>query len=131
MGTVPMKEPVKKQLRPQYADMMQFRGYQNAQEIFDWCGKVFFVGTGYEHHLRRSNEHDRSNGHIHEHAAAFLVLTQSDGTKVRLDTGDWVVLGGKHGDELIKMTPDEVEEFYVDLDPVDKTETPKTADRGY
>ena len=113
---MPMTKPIKKQLRPQFADMMQFRGYQNAQAIFDWCGKVFFVGAGYEHNLRRENEHDHGNGHILDHSPAFLVLTESDGTKVRVDTGDWIVLGGSNGDDLSKMTTEEMNNFYVDIE---------------
>jgi hypothetical protein len=96
--------------------MMQFEGWSNAQEIFDWCGKTFFVGTGYEHHMRRPNEHDRGNGHIHDNAAPFLVLTTSEGEKVRVDIGEWIVLGGSDGEDLGKMTQAQLEKFYVDIE---------------
>ena len=116
-----MYKPVRKQLRPQFAEMIQFSGWTNAGIIFDWCGKTFFVGEGYEHRMRRENEKDRGNGHIHDYAPSFLVLEQSDGKKVRVDLGDWVVLGGNNGDDLGKMTDDEVKQFYVDLDPIENT----------
>lgn len=107
-----MKKPQRRQLRPQFAEVMKFEGWSNAQEIFDWCGKTFFVARGYEHSLRRDNEFDRGNHHILEDAAPFLVLQTSDEGKVRVDIGEWVVLGGSDGQDLGKMTQKQLDLFY-------------------
>ncbi|WPH57941.1 hypothetical protein SEA_RAYTHEFIREFLY_65 [Gordonia phage RayTheFireFly] len=54
---------------------------------------VWMVPRGYEHKLRRHNEFDRSNGHILDHAGAFLVVYRSgsDESPVRVERGDWFV----------------------------------------
>lgn len=110
-----MRKPKKMQLCPQFAEVMQFEGWTNAQEIFDWCGKVFFVGRGYEHGLRKEHEFDRGNHHILEDAPAFLALDTPDEGWIRVDVGDWIVLGGSDGQDLGKMTQAELDKFYTDV----------------
>lgn len=110
-----MRKPEKRQLRPQFAEVMRFEGWTNAQAIFDWCGKVFYVPRGAEHGLRRENEHDRGNGHIHDDAPPFLVLDTKDEGKVRVNVGDWIVLGGSEGDDLGKMTDEQLKHFYPEV----------------
>lgn len=108
-----MQKPERRQLRPQFAEVMKFEGWSNVREIHDWLkGRIFFVPRGYEHALRRENEFDRSNHHILEDAAPFLVLDSTDQGKVRVDVGEWIVLGGSHGDDLGKMTQKDLDRFY-------------------
>lgn len=111
-----MRKPERRQLRPQFAEVMKFEGWSNAHQIYEWIeGRVFFVPRGYEHALRRENEHDRSNHHILEDAPAFLVLDSTDEGKVRVDVGEWVVLGGSNGDDLGRMTQKDLDRLYPDV----------------
>lgn len=110
-----MQKPKKMQLNPQFAEVMRFEGWTNVQAIFEWCGKVFFVGSGYEHALRKENEYGRGNHHIRDDAPAFLALDTSDEGWVRVDVGDWIVLGGSTGQDLGKMTQAELDKFYTDV----------------
>lgn len=110
-----MLKPQRRQLRPQFAEVMRFEGWQNAQAIFDWCGKVFYVGRGHEHGMRRENEFDRGNHHIREEAPPYLVLDTTDEGRVRVDVGDWVVLGGSEGTDLGKMTNEQLQKFYPEV----------------
>lgn len=107
-------QPKRMQLRPQFAEVFQFQGWTNAQQIFRWCKKVFYVGRGYEHELRRENEYDRGNHHILDDAPEFLALETEDEGWVRVDVGEYVVLGGSDGQDLGKMTQKELERFYVE-----------------
>ena len=111
-----MRKPKKLQLRPQFAHAMMFEGWSNADEIFQWCRKTFFVPRGYENRLRRENEYDRSNHHILENAAPFLILQAEDEGRVRVDIGEWIVLGGSDGQDLGKMTQAELDRFYVEVE---------------
>lgn len=109
-----MNKPKRLQLKPQFAQAMQFLGWQNAQDIFNWCGKVFYVARGYEHSLRQDAEFDRGNGHILETAPPYLALNTEDEGWVRVDVGDWIVLGGSDSKDLGKMTQDELDKFYTE-----------------
>lgn len=110
-----MRKPERRQLRPQFAEVMKFEGWSNAQDIFNWCGKVFYVPRGAEHSMRRDNEHDRGNHHIHDDAAPFLVLETTNDGKVRVDVGNWIILGGSDGQDLGAMTQTELESFYPEV----------------
>ncbi|QBI97690.1 hypothetical protein SEA_DOGFISH_1 [Gordonia phage Dogfish] len=72
---------------------------------------VWPVPCGYEHQLRREHEFDRSNGHILDTAAAYLVVYRSgaDEDPQRVDRGWWFVWDD---DEVQVVGPDEFPKIY-------------------
>lgn len=78
--------------KPVEIEAVQFKGWQNADEIRKWSPTCFFVPRGYEHILRRPAEYDRSNGHLLEDADSFLVIPTLEG-EMRADERDWIIRG--------------------------------------
>lgn len=68
----------------------QFRGWTNAEELLAWLPGAFFVPRGYEHHMRLTNEFDRSRGDVLEDAPPYLVLNEGN-VKSRVDEYYWIV----------------------------------------
>ncbi|QKY80056.1 hypothetical protein SEA_DOGGS_56 [Gordonia phage Doggs] len=69
------------------------------------------VPRGYEHKLRRDNEFDRSNGHILDDAAAFLVVYRSDSDEspARVEARQWFVWDD---DDVEVMTRKQFDQAY-------------------
>ena len=83
--------------RPMGVTAIQFGGNLSSYiEIFRLLDqdKPVFVPIGYEHHLRVDSEHDRSNGHLHDHAPAYLVFygLETESSQTRVDVGSWIVI---------------------------------------
>ncbi|HEY9314617.1 hypothetical protein [Williamsia sp.] len=97
------------------AEAMQFSGnFHDAEKLIKWINGrlvVFPVPRGYEHHLRRKSELDRSNGHLLEHADPFLAVYRSgtDTSPIRVDRGTWFVMTD---DEITVVTAEEFERTY-------------------
>lgn len=91
------REPVRVTPRTRPRQAVQWDGNFHSAEAIARAlnGRVivWMVPRGYEHKLRRHNEFDRSNGHILDHAAAFLVVYRSgsDESPVRVERGWWFV----------------------------------------
>lgn len=86
-----MFEPITVMKKPEEVEAIQFEGWQNSQNIWEWSPNVFYVPRGYEHAFRKDNEFDRGNGHILDEADAFLVVRLGDGRLVRIDRGWWII----------------------------------------
>lgn len=95
--------------KPVEIEAIQFKGWQNAEEICRWAPPAIFVPAGYEHHLRRENEHDRSNGHVLESARPFLIIVTLEGD-MRADERDWIIRGVQG--EFYPCKPDIFEQTY-------------------
>lgn len=76
--------------------------------------KAVFVPRGYEHHLRRENEHDHSRGDVLDDAPPYLAIDTLEGT-MRADVGDWVIRGVQG--EFYPCKPDIFEATYVVVEP--------------
>lgn len=73
---------------------------------------IYYVGTGYEHSLRKENEKDRGNGHILDNAPDFLVIFTLEG-QMRCDRGDWIIRGVKG--EFYPCKPDIFKQTYEEV----------------
>lgn len=80
------------QKKPERVRAMQFKGWTNAVDIQRFAPGSVFVPRGYEHHLRRENEYDRSNGHVYDDIAPPYLAVLTAGGDRRVDEGDWVVI---------------------------------------
>lgn len=99
--------------KPVKVEAEQFRGWSGVEEIVAWIPGSFFVPTGYEHHLRRPHEFDRSRGDVLDDARSYLVIRQAGEVTVRVDEYDWII---KEADGTIRILDTEDLKQQYDLD---------------
>lgn len=75
---------------PREVEAIRFQHWSDAIAISQWTKNAFYVPQGFEHHLRKDSEKDRSRGDVLDSAPAYLVVYTLD-LAFRVDLGDWVV----------------------------------------
>lgn len=119
MKTTTTSEPVRVTPRSRPRQAVQWDGRFHSAEAIARAlnGRVIVwpVPQGYEHHLRRENELDRSRGDVLDHADAFLVVhrSASDSDPTRVDRGWWFVWDD---DDVEVLTRKQFDQAYA-VDP--------------
>lgn len=80
--------------KPVDVEAIWFDGtWSAALDIFRWMDSpMLYVPKGYEHHLRRDSEKDRSTSDVLDTAPPFIIIKTLEGD-MRCDLGDYVIRG--------------------------------------
>lgn len=105
--------------KPEYVQAIRFAGWGSAEAICDELPSLFYVPRGYDHKLRRDNEYDRSNGLLLTMVDDFLVYTSSNGDKLRVNTGMWIIQSPE-SDELEFYTAESYRQLFDEEEKKDE-----------